>query len=1062
MTVFEEVILNVKFPELEENVLKFWEKEKVFERVQDLRKNSVHNFVFLEGPPTANGLPHPGHILTRVTKDLVLRFKTMQGYYVPRKGGWDCHGLPVELEVEKELNLKTKKDIEAYGIEKFNEKCRESVLRYESEWKKTTERVGFWLDMERDGSGYHGGPYITMDDDYIESVWWSLKQSWNKGLLVKSHYVVPWCTRCGTSLSSHEVALGSAETEDPSIFIKFKVEGEENTYFLAWTTTPWTLISNVALAVHPDFLYAVVETNGERYILAGALVDRVIEGEHKVVQRLYGADLEGKSYEPLFTFKKLEKRAHYVCLADFVDLEEGTGIVHTAPAFGPEDYELAQEYDLPLLQLVDEKGNFVGEVEPFADMYVKDADKKIIEMLEERNLLYKSGTYKHDYPFCWRCDTPLLYIARETWFLKMSKIKEELTDNNGQVEWFPEYYKHGRFGNFLENLRDWALSRERYWGTPLPIWTCEKCGERTCLGSVSELKSLAKKRPDYLELHKPWIDEVILDCKKCGGDMIRENYLVDCWYDSGSAPFAQHHYPFENKELFESQFPASFITEAVDQTRGWFYTLLAIGTLVFNKPAYTSVLTLGLVTDEKGVKMSKSKGNIVDPWIILNNTGADAMRWYLFASNAPWLDKRFYLKASEDALKRFLLTLWNVYHFFVLNANVDNFNPVKARENQYLPVEKRDVLDRWIISSANTLIKDVTSGLNAYDVHKAARYLDEFVVDELSNWYVRRSRRRFWKSEVTEDKLSAFWTLYEVLVTLIKLLAPFASFITEDMYQNLVRHIEETAPLSVHMTDYPTSVEEYIDKDLEESMKLVIGVNSSGRSLRASKKIKTRQPLKELIIGCTEKQASRIKPFELLLLEEINVKKVKYIDPKEHKNYCQIILKPNYERLGPKYKEKIPKISKTLQQQDSLELLRRIEEKGSAKLKIDEEEIELTRGDLNTEKKEKPPYVASLIGSLLMILNTEMTPELREEGLMLEFIRRVQVMRKELDLEYTQTISLFYETEDQELLNSMKKHEKYVANETLSTRIQVGIPAETTYTKNWKIEDKTIKIAIKT
>ncbi|MDI6811548.1 MAG: isoleucine--tRNA ligase [archaeon] len=857
------------FLKLEEGILARWAKEKTFERSVDQREG-CDKFVFVEGPPTANGLPHPGHILTRVVKDLVLRYKTMRGFYVRRKAGWDTHGLPVEIEVEKELGISTKREIEIYGIEKFNRKCKESVFRYEKEWVNATKRVGFWIDMD--------DPYITFDNKYIESVWWSLKEIWKKGLLYKGHKVVPFCPRCETTLSSHEVAQGYEDVEDPSVYVKFKLKQKESEplYLLAWTTTPWTLLGNIALAVHPLHTYVKVRVkdgaNEEVLILAEARLD-VLEGEYEILEQFTGKDLEDLEYERLFDYAKVEGgKSHKVITADFVTIEEGTGVVHIAPAFGEVDYEVCREKKLGFSQPVNSEGRFTNEVPPLEGMFVKDADKLIIEMLKEQGSLYKEDRYLHSYPFCWRCNSPLLYYARESWFIAMKLLRDNLLANNEKINWYPKHLKYGRFGNFLENIEDWALSRERFWGTPLNIWICTSCGKQYCVASIEELREKAKNSVSLdIDLHRPYIDDVVLKCEECGSDARRVKDVIDCWYDSGSAPFAQWHYPFEDEE-FNQNFPADFITEAIDQTRGWFYSLLGVSTAIFDAPPYLNVLSLGHILDEKGVKMSKSKGNVVDINDIFNTDGADALRWYLFTAGPLTEDIRFSVSAIREKQNKFLNTLWNSYFFFVTYATIDNFNP----KGKNIPVGKRSAMDRWIVSRLNTLTKDVIDALERFEIHVAARKLEEFVVADLSNWYIRRSRRRFWIVEENFDKDCAYLTLYEVLVALCKLLAPFVPFITEHIYQNMVRKISEDELESVHLCDYPTPDEALIEIELEDSMELVSRLVEAGRRARSEAGIKVRQPLREVVVVCGEGEKEKAASLAGILQDELNVHGVKF------------------------------------------------------------------------------------------------------------------------------------------------------------------------------------------
>ena len=825
--------------EVEERIQRFWQDNNIFKKSIENRKG-CKPYVFLEGPPTANGLPHPGHVLTRVMKDLILRYETMNGNYILRKAGWDTHGLPVEIEVEKKLGLEDKQAIETYGVAKFNEECKKSVFRYEHAWVDMTQRIAFWLDMDN--------PYITLKNEYIESVWWSLQQAWKKKLLYRGHKVVPYCPRCGTALSTHEISQGYKVIEDPSIFVKFKMKNGEG-YFLAWTTTPWTLISNVALAVHPKEPYIKIQLNGEVLILAEQRATILLKDqEYKILDRFMGKELEYKEYEPLFHYASPDKKAWYVVLADFVTMEDGTGIVHIAPAFGEDDYDVGRAYDLPVVQLVKLDGTFPQEVTLWRGQFVKDADPNIIQYLEEHGLLAGTKKHSHEYPFCWRCDSPLIYYAMESWFIAMSKIQESLVKNNNQITWYPPHLQQGRFGDFIRDVKDWALSRDRYWGTPLPIWTCtnKKCHHILCIGSVQELRELSESFPENYDLHKPFVDELIVKCPKCDARMIRENEVIDCWYDSGSSFFAQWHYPFENKELFKENFPIDFISEALDQTRGWFYSLLAISTFLFDKNPYKTVLTLGLVLDKDNQKMSKSKKNYVDPTIILDHEGADALRWYLISANAPWMSTRFYEEAVKDTLGKFLLTFWNSYIFFTTYALLDKFNPKK--EN--IPTAKRELLDQWIWSRFNKLIRDILVYMKDFETHKAARAIENFMIDDFSNWYLRRSRKRLWAEERTDDKLSGYFTMYEIFIGLSQLLAPFVPFICEEIYQNLKT---TDMPESVHLCNYLTVDTKAIDENLEEGMNQIRALVESGRALRSKVNIKGRYPLQSASIVCSKK-----------------------------------------------------------------------------------------------------------------------------------------------------------------------------------------------------------------
>ena len=1010
------------YPKMEEEILKYWESNNIFEKSLEKNKEKA-KFVFLEGPPTANGLPHPGHVLTRTVKDVVLRYKTMKGFYVERKAGWDTHGLPVEIEVEKILGLKNKQELEKYGIEKFNEKCKESVFKYEKAWRDMTRRVGFWIDMDN--------PYITLHNSYIESVWWSLKEAWKKDLLYRGYRVTPYCPRCGTTLSSHEVAQGYKEVEDPSIFIKFKAKDKDE-YFLAWTTTPWTLISNVALAVHPDEWYIKIEYDGEKLILAEERAAVLLKNqEYAELDRMKGSELEGMEYEPLYKFIEPDKKCWYVILADFVTMDEGTGIVHIAPAFGEEDYEAGMKYGLPIIQLVDLEGKFKEEVRPWAGKFVKDADEEIIEDLKQRNLLAGKQTYKHQYPFCWRCDSPLLYYAIESWFIGMSKLRENLIKNNEKINWYPSYLKHGRFGDFIKEVRDWALSRKRYWGTPLPIWICDKCKKEVCIGSIEELKSLAENMPENLDLHRPYVDRIFLKCE-CGGRMQRVEEVIDAWYDSGSAFFAQWHYPFENEKKFKQNFPADFICEAIDQTRGWFYSLLAVSTLIFDEPSYKNVLTLGLILDEKGQKMSKKARNYVEPNEIFSKYGADALRWYLLSASPPWQPKRFYEKAIKDVLSKFLLTVWNVYSFYKTYASLDKFD----YEKNYVEFEKRRAIDKWIVSRLHSVIKEVEEKMENFEIHKASRAIENFVVNDLSNWYVRNSRKRFWVEEESVDKLAGYSTLYEVIINLAKILAPFTPFIAEKIY------LDMNGKESVHLCDFPAFNEKLIDKDLERKMDIVRKIAEEARALRAKKGIKLRYPLKEAIIVANES----VEEFADLLKEEINVKKIVFADDISH--YMEKIVKPNYATIGKKYREKAKEVAMAIENAMLEEL-----EKGM--VTVDGCKIE--KEDYIIELKEKEGYVVGKENEIVIALNIMQTPELLAEGFAREIIRRIQEMRKELDLEMEERIIVEMNIDREKLGN----WEEYVKNETRSKDIKYKATPEGDFVKEWKIEGEKILIGIK-
>ena len=1027
--MYEKVSTNLNFVDREKEVLKYWKENDIFKKSIELREGRSA-FTFYDGPPTANGKPHIGHILTRVMKDIIPRYKTMKGYKVLRKAGWDTHGLPVELEVEKELGINGKPQIEDYGVEPFIKQCKNSVWKYEKEWEKMSDRVGYWADMEN--------PYVTYHNDYIESVWWSLKQIWEKGLIYKGHKIVPYCPRCGTSLSSHEVAQGYKDVKEPSIYVKFKVKGEENLYLMAWTTTPWTLPSNVALTVNPGEKYVKVKCGDEVYIMAQALVDSVIEEEHEIIETFDGKSLLGMEYEPLYNFASVTKKAWYVVGDDFVTLTDGTGIVHTAPAFGEDDAKVGRANDLPFVQLVNEQGRFVESVTPWKGMFVKDADPEIIKELDGRNLVYKVMDYEHSYPFCWRCDTHLLYYARDTWFIKMTEVRDRLIKNNNTVNWLPDNIKEGRFGNFLENVIDWGLSRERYWGTPLPIWECE-CGHRHVIGSIAELKEMGENVPDDIELHKPYIDNVFLKCPNCGtGRMKRVPEVIDCWYDSGSMPFAQWHYPFENKEIFEENFPANFISEAIDQTRGWFYTLMAISTLLFDRAPYENVIVLGLVQDKDGLKMSKHKGNVVDPWTVLDKQGADAVRWYFYTNSAPWLPSRFYEEAVNEGQRKFMGTLWNTYAFYVLYADLDKFNPYEHK----LDYSKLSVMDKWILSRLNSLIGIVDENLDNYRITEPARAIQEFV-DDLSNWYVRRSRERFWQKEMTQDKINAYMTLHTVLTTLIKIAAPFVPFITEEIYGNLVRNFDKTAPESVHLCDFPVMNKEMVDKKLEKNMELVLKLVVQGRSCRNAANIKNRQPIGKMYV-----QAGFELPdmFKELVADELNVKEIIFTDDASY--FTQYKFKPQLRTLGPKYGKLVPKIAEKLNSLDGNSVMDAFKKGDSIEFEIDGTQVKLAETDVLIEVTQKEGYVSDSDRDSTVVIDTNLTEELLEEGFVREIISKIQTMRKEAGFEVQDHIKFYYESSDK-ICTIISKNKDLIADEVLGEEVSQG--KTDGYTKDWNI-----------
>jgi len=1025
--MFKEVPSKVNLVEQEEKVLQFWKENHIFEKSMAQREDAPR-YVFYEGPPTANGLPHIGHVLTRVIKDLFPRYKTMKGYYVRRKGGWDCHGLPVEIEVEKELGFSGKPAIEKYGIERFNKRCRQSVFRYVKEWTDLTERIGFWIDLD--------DPYVTLKNSYIESVWWILKQFWDSDLLYQDYKVVPYCPRCGTSLSDHEVAQGYAQATDPSLYVKFPLRDKPGTYFLVWTTTPWTLPGNVALAVHPQVEYVMIRQGGENLILAKDQLPQVISGKYEVLETMKGKSLVGKHYLPLYTFLPVEQDYCYVVPADFVTTSEGTGIVHIAPAFGADDMEIGRKYNLPILQTVGLRGNFIDEVTPWRGRFVKDADKLIVEELRRRGLLYHIGEYKHTYPFCWRCNTPLLYYAKTTWYVRTTARKDRLLANNELINWYPEHIKHGRFGDWLANNVDWALSRERYWGTPLPIWECNSCHNKVCIDSVAELERRTGVDLKDLDLHRPQVDMVTFTCDRCGGEMHRVPEVIDTWFDSGSMPVAQWHYPFENQEVFKDQFPADFISEAVDQTRGWFYTQHAISTLLFDQPCFKNCIVLGLVLDAEGRKMSKSEGNAIDPKDVLQTTGADAVRWYLYTASPPWNARKFSVELTEEVLRRFLLTIWNTYSFFVTYANIDGFDP---REHT-IPVAQRSPLDRWILAELQVTIKSVTEALDRYAPTEAARPIEQ-LVDYLSNWYVRRSRRRFWKSEHDEDKQAAHLTLYECLTTLIRLLAPFTPFIAEEVYQNLNRSVDEDAPESVHLTDYPEVDESLIDDELISDTRLLMRLVSLGHSARNRAGIKVRQPLAECVVKVRSPQEKeRLLCLKSQILDELNVKALRFVEDEKSLVDYQVSGVPSL--LGKKYGSLFPKIRAVLAEMDPSQVASRVNSNQPVELKVGEQSIILLPEELSVKAVDRPGYSVSSEGGYVVAVATEISDALRQEGLAREIVRRIQVMRKEAGFRIEDTIRTYYQA-DAPLSQVLAAWEEYIQRETLSVvLLNEEIPAE--------------------
>ena len=1035
--MYRKVDTNLNFVDREKNVEKFWRENHIFEKSMEHRKEG-QTYTFYDGPPTANGKPHIGHVLTRVIKDMIPRYRTMKGYMVPRKAGWDTHGLPVELEVEKELGLDGKEQIEEYGLEPFIKKCKESVWKYKGMWEDFSQTVGFWADMEH--------PYVTYHNDYIESEWWALKKIWEKGLLYKGYKIVPYCPRCGTPLSSHEVAQGYKDVKERSAVVRFKVVGED-AYFLAWTTTPWTLPSNVALCVNPKEDYVKVKKNdeGKVYYMAEALVEKVLGEDVEILDRYKGADLEYKEYEPLFRFVEPKKKAYYVTCADYVTLTDGTGVVHIAPAFGEDDSQVGRRYDLPFVQLVDEKGDMTKETD-WAGTFCKDADMPILQALEDKGLLYDAPKFEHSYPHCWRCGTPLIYYARESWFIKMTAVKEDLIRNNNTINWIPKSIGKGRFGDWLENVQDWGISRNRYWGTPLNIWQCE-CGHMHSIGSIAELKEMSDNCPDDIELHRPYIDSVTIKCPECGKEMHRVPEVIDCWFDSGAMPFAQHHYPFENKELFEQQFPADFISEAVDQTRGWFYSLLAISTLIFNKAPYKNVIVLGHVQDENGQKMSKSKGNAVDPFDALQQYGADAIRWYFYSNSAPWLPNRFHGKAVVEGQRKFMGTLWNTYAFFVLYANIDEFDATKYT----LEYEKLSVMDKWLLSKLNSMVKSVDENLNNYRIPESTKVLQDFV-DEMSNWYVRRSRERFWAKGMPQDKINAYMTLYTALVTVAKTAAPLIPFMTEDIYQNLVRSIDPNTPESVHLCDYPEVKEEWIDKDLEENMENLLEVVVLGRACRNTANIKNRQPIGTMYVKA---------PFKLdtfyvdIIADELNVKSVEFAE--NIGSFISYNFKPQLKTVGPKYGKLLNGIRQHLTEMDGNEAMAELKSKGNLTFEVNGSEVVLSEEDLLIETAQMEGYVTEHDGEISVVLDTNLTPELIEEGFVREIISKVQTMRKEAGFEVTDKICVSAKDNDK-ILQIMKANEEKIKAEVLADEMLLG---ETKgYEKEWNINKEKVKMGV--
>ena len=1033
--MYKKVPTDLKFVEREREVEKFWRDNHIFEKSIEDRKDAP-TYMFYDGPPTANGKPHIGHALTRVIKDMIPRYRTMKGYKVPRKAGWDTHGLPVEIEVEKELGINGKEQIEKYGVAPFIEKCKESVWKYKSMWEQFSNVIGFWADMD--------DPYVTYHNSYIESEWWALKQIWDKGLLYKGFKVVPYCPRCGTPLSSHEVAQGYKDVKERSAIVRFKKK-DEDVYFLAWTTTPWTLPSNVALCVNPDEEYSKVKQGDYTYILASALVETVLKDDYTVLKNYKGKELEGIEYEPLWGGLNVKGKAWYVVCDNYVTLTDGTGIVHIAPAFGEDDSRIGRNYNLPFVQLVDAQGNLTKETK-WEGIFVKDADKLVLKDLEESGKLFDAPVFEHSYPHCWRCNTPLIYYARESWYIKMTAVKEDIIRNNNTINWIPESIGKGRFGDWLENIQDWAVSRNRYWGTPLNVWICE-CGHMHSIGSIEELKSMSKNCPEDIELHRPYIDAVTITCPECGKEMKRTPEVLDAWFDSGSMPFAQHHYPFENQEKFEAQYPADFISEAVDQTRGWFYSLLAISTLIFNRAPYKNVIVMGHVQDEDGQKMSKSKGNAVDPMDALNKFGADAIRWYFYVNSAPWLPNRFHDKAVEEGQRKFLGTLWNTYAFYVLYADIDNFDPTKYS----LEYDKLSVMDKWLLSKLNTLVKTVDDYLSNYKITETARALQSFT-DDMSNWYVRRCRERFWAKGMEQDKINAYMTLYTALITLSKISAPMIPFMTEEIYQNLVRSVDKSAPESIHLTDFPKVNEEFIDKDLEVSMDEVLDIVVLGRAARNSANIKNRQPIGNMYV----KAENVLSPFYVEIIEdELNVKAVEFKDDVEE--FVSYSFKPQLKTVGPKYGKLLGKIKEALSNLDGHKAMQELNTDGALNLDFDGEKVVLGRDDLLIETAKNDNFITEADNKVTVVLDIRLDDALLEEGFVRELISKIQTMRKEAGFEVVDHIVLSQSGNDR-IAEIIKKNEAVIKNDTLADEIVYNNVEG--YTKDWNLNGEHTSLGV--
>ena len=1047
--MYQKVDTNLNFVDREKQVEKFWKENQIFEKSMEDRKDDP-TYMFYDGPPTANGKPHIGHVLTRVIKDMIPRYRTMKGYMVPRKAGWDTHGLPVELEVEKKLGLDGKEQIEEYGMEPFIQQCKESVWKYKGMWEDFSSTVGFWADMEN--------PYVTYHDDYIESEWWALKEIWNKKLLYKGFKIVPYCPRCGTPLSAQEVSQGYKTVKERSAIVRFKVVGED-AYFLAWTTTPWTLPSNVALCVNPTETYCKVKAaDGYTYYMAEALLDKVLgklgseeTPAYEVLEKYVGKDLEYKEYEPLFACAgeaaaKQKKKAHFVTADNYVTMSDGTGIVHIAPAFGEDDSRVGRDYDLPFVQFVDGKGDMTAET-PYAGVFVKKADPLVLQDLDKEGKLFDAPKFEHDYPHCWRCDTPLIYYARESWFIKMTAVKDDLIRNNNTINWIPESIGKGRFGDWLENVQDWGISRNRYWGTPLNIWQCE-CGHMHSVGSRQELFEMSgDEKAKTVELHRPYIDEITLKCPECGGTMHRVPEVIDCWFDSGAMPFAQHHYPFENKELFEKQFPADFISEAVDQTRGWFYSLLAESTILFNQAPYKNVIVLGHVQDENGQKMSKSKGNAVDPFDALEKYGADAIRWYFYINSAPWLPNRFHGKAVQEGQRKFMGTLWNTYAFFVLYANIDNFDPTKYT----LDYDNLPVMDKWLLSKLNSVVKTVDDCLANYKIPESARALQEFV-DEMSNWYVRRSRERFWAKGMEQDKINAYMTLYTALVTISKAAAPMIPFMTEEIYQNLVRSVDKDAIESIHLCDFPKVEEAWINKELEDDMEELLKIVVLGRAARNTANIKNRQPIGTMYIKA-DKEMGQF--YTDIIADELNVKEVKFANDVE--SFISYSFKPQLRTVGPKYGKLLNGILTALAEINGTEAMNELRSTGLLTLDINGNKVELSEEDLLIETAQTEGYVTEADGDISVVLDTNLTPELIEEGFVREIVSKVQTMRKEAGFEVMDKIHIYAKDNDK-ILELMKNHKEEIMSEVLAEDMTLGTTDG--YVKEWNINKEPVVLGV--